>query len=322
MTLSRLELERHVVHALNLGSQSFTVLSAPGIKPLRVASRRVGDARYFNIYAWNVTHGGVSRSLDEFRIQITGATPAAVPGEQTLIIGWSGQFEVFAAWDPSVHLNRNASSPSLQIPRGTLESAYDRGLAAETRGSGDVVVAFRPDLLSAYAHVAGSMHADDAITLAAELNEIPSASFYPPVTRTKTARIVEAYFREWDFGARVLNAYDHSCAICGLQLGLVEAAHIVPVAVAGSTDETRNGLCLCRIHHRAYDALLVDVAPDLTIKVSASQIARLRALGRAEGSGAISELDGRRLLVVPDAVSDRPYAAYLLNGSRSRNWVP
>ena len=57
-------------------------------------------------------------------------------------------------------------------------------------------------------------------------------------------------------------AYGGRCAMCGLNFGLVVAAHIHPVAAPGSVDEVRNGLCLCPNHHQAFDNHRIWVNPD------------------------------------------------------------
>lgn len=52
--------------------------------------------------------------------------------------------------------------------------------------------------------------------------------------------------------------YDNTCAICGSQRETpagtpeVEAAHIYPKSES-SSDDPRNGLTLCRLHHWAFD---------------------------------------------------------------------
>lgn len=320
--MSPVQLENWVLRALDMNSETLVLPRSRGAKPIQVAVADSGGVNRFRIYAWRITHGGATRAASEYRIQITGAYPTSFPGEQTLILGWSEEFEVFAAWDPVAHLNRTAVSPSLQVSQQTLEAAYDRGVAAETRGSGDVVVAFKAELLTGYSRVAGDMHAEDSNLLTRGLNEIPGSVPSAPRTRTRVTQVIESYYRSWDFGGRVLGAYDYSCAICGIQLGLVEAAHILPVAVPTSTDETRNGLALCRIHHRAYDALLIDISPELTLKVSRTQLARLGSLGRAEGSSQLLELEGQYLSVLPFDASDRPHPLYLEQGSRARHWQP
>lgn len=49
--------------------------------------------------------------------------------------------------------------------------------------------------------------------------------------------------------------------MCGLGIGLVEAAHIYPVAAPGSTDTLDNGVALCRNHHRSFDRCEIWIRP-------------------------------------------------------------
>ncbi|MEY7847912.1 HNH endonuclease [Natrarchaeobius sp. A-rgal3] len=64
--------------------------------------------------------------------------------------------------------------------------------------------------------------------------------------------------RDHAFAELVKDAYDYSCAICGSRRETpagnpeVEAAHIYPKREGGS-DDVRNGLTLCKLHHWAFD---------------------------------------------------------------------
>lgn len=64
--------------------------------------------------------------------------------------------------------------------------------------------------------------------------------------------------RDKAFQVAIRRLYSNQCAICGLSLrspkGLLEvqAAHIYPKSEDGS-DDVRNGICLCRMHHWALD---------------------------------------------------------------------
>jgi hypothetical protein len=49
--------------------------------------------------------------------------------------------------------------------------------------------------------------------------------------------------------------------MCGFNFGLIEAAHVYPVSAPGSTDDSWNGLALCRNHHAAFDRHLIWVNP-------------------------------------------------------------
>lgn len=65
------------------------------------------------------------------------------------------------------------------------------------------------------------------------------------------------------FRFQVLSRYGGACVLCGLDVDLLlEAAHICGVE-DGGTDDPRNGIVLCRNHHRAFDApaLLVGIEP-------------------------------------------------------------
>ena len=76
----------------------------------------------------------------------------------------------------------------------------------------------------------------------------------------KVVREVRPGHRRFSFG--VIERYGSQCAVCELNFDdLLEAAHICPWA-AGGTDDPRNGLRLCALHHRAFDAGYWAVEPD------------------------------------------------------------
>ena len=58
------------------------------------------------------------------------------------------------------------------------------------------------------------------------------------------------------FTRQIMEVYKHQCAICGIQIGIVEAAHVQEVRDHG-TDEICNGIALCRNHHFAFDMNLI-----------------------------------------------------------------
>lgn len=65
--------------------------------------------------------------------------------------------------------------------------------------------------------------------------------------------------RDPDFRDRVLKKYNYNCIVCGCkEPAILEAAHIKGVAEGGD-DSTDNGICLCRNHHKLYDAALLDI---------------------------------------------------------------
>jgi hypothetical protein len=63
------------------------------------------------------------------------------------------------------------------------------------------------------------------------------------------------------FSFRVFQRYGEQCAVCDISENvLLDAAHIHPKTVRG-TDDPRNGLVLCKLHHKALDAGLFSINP-------------------------------------------------------------
>lgn len=64
--------------------------------------------------------------------------------------------------------------------------------------------------------------------------------------------------RDPDFRARILKAYEYSCAICGFNVRLgnnlvaIDATHI-QWHQAGGPDTEENGIALCSLHHKLFD---------------------------------------------------------------------
>jgi putative restriction endonuclease len=83
------------------------------------------------------------------------------------------------------------------------------------------------------------------------------------ITTQTTQRLHQHSFRE-----RVLNAYKDHCALCRLKhRELLDAAHIIPDSEPDGIPEVRNGLSLCKIHHTAYDKMIIGITPDYTIEI-------------------------------------------------------
>ncbi|HVB81064.1 MAG TPA: HNH endonuclease [Candidatus Binataceae bacterium] len=82
--------------------------------------------------------------------------------------------------------------------------------------------------------------------------------------RSIRQRLHQAVFRE-----RVLAAYGHRCALSGLpEPRLIDAAHIVPDDEELGQPDVRNGICMSKIHHAAFDTGLIGIDPDFIIHVS------------------------------------------------------
>ncbi len=84
-------------------------------------------------------------------------------------------------------------------------------------------------------------------------------------TVTTTTRVGQDFFRR-----AVLSAYNNRCCITGLSIPkLLVASHIVPWRVDTKNRlNPRNGLCLSMLHDKAFDAGIIGISADMTIRVS------------------------------------------------------
>lgn len=83
------------------------------------------------------------------------------------------------------------------------------------------------------------------------------------LTASVRIRLHQRSFRE-----RVLDAYRSTCAFCRLRhRELLDAAHIVPDSDPAGDPKITNGIALCKIHHAAFDALMLGITPDYRILV-------------------------------------------------------
>lgn len=99
---------------------------------------------------------------------------------------------------------------------------------------------------------------------------------YNPLHKEKKVVKVtrESAIRARGFRQAVVEAYDCSCAFCGMRINSpdtlmweVEAAHIVPSSSMGK-DDIWNGIALCRLHHWAFDVGWFTLQNDYTVQVS------------------------------------------------------
>ncbi len=86
------------------------------------------------------------------------------------------------------------------------------------------------------------------------------------------------------FRELVVAAYRESCTVCRLRHPeLLDAAHILEDRDERGKPEVSNGLALCKIHHGAFDANIMGIAPDRQIHIrrtfSTRSMARCYATG-------------------------------------------
>jgi len=305
-------------------------LSDPRYHPFRLHIYKGEENYRIKIYIWNMTHGGGERRpVDEYRIQITGiARFESEIGGETLILGWWEQGEVFAGFDFSRHTGPLGASPSIQIREEALRNAYINGFAPWRKENEEIAIAFRPDFFIEYVRNLESLHSfgesqtdysalEEASQRPEEINQAAIENLALP-RQTIIARVTRKV-RENSFKARVLTAYGSRCAFCGMQLKLIEAAHIIPVSHEASTDETSNGLSLCSLHHRAYDMCLVTFNQQYQIIANEDKFEEFRELALDGGLDRfINEM--RPIIYLPPAVNDRPHIENIRISNEIRGW--
>lgn len=329
-TLSRSQLLDRIVDTIQQSGWNVLYLPATAEHPIKLRVYQQETSYQLRIFIWNLTPGGNNRPEDEYRIQIHVPTLEPEPGFLSLLLGWWDEGNVFAAFDFTKHIGVQGKSSSRQIKKDTLNRAAINGIAAYDKGNGEVAIAMRPDLFMLYVssleqlHTFGESERDfealeevmkPDVTVNTQLLDRVS----PP--RQTAIQTINRKLRDNSFRQRVLTVYSHQCAFCGIQLNLVDAAHIIPVNYESSTDETCNGICLCVLHHRAYDSGLVTLNSVYEILHSPEKMQQLKDSGHDRGMDKFIQ-DLRPLIHVPPDVRDRPHSSYVEQANTLRGWPP
>ena len=83
----------------------------------------------------------------------------------------------------------------------------------------------------------------------------------------------EEPIRSAGFRQAIMGLYDYTCAVCQLRVvtmdgeSATEAAHIIPFHISQSND-VRNGISLCKLHHWAFDKGLISLSEAYKVVVS------------------------------------------------------
>ena len=320
-----------VEHALREAGFNILHLSEPGTHPALYQIFRGDDTWRLSVYIWNLTHGGQNRPVDEWRIQVTGVDQFQPElGGKALILGWWDDAGIFAGFDLSRHVGDIGASPSIQLREAALHQAAVNGFAPHNKGNGELAIAFRPDFLATYIENLELLHECGEILQEVEIlhqigvdpasltdTEITEGIAEPrryAIVSTKKA------LRELDFRDRVLTAYGHRCAMCGIQLRLLDGAHILPAAHPDSSDGTNNGVALCTLHHRAFDRSLVTFDPDFRIHLNKKMLEELKSVNQAKGTKRFKKAL-RPILALPPDKKDRPAPHFINAANEIRGWT-
>jgi len=127
--------------------------------------------------------------------------------------------------------------------------------------------------------------------------------------RRYVTRLVQQRLHQEEFRVRVIRAYRVNCAVCRLHghRELVDAAHILPDGHPKGAPVMPNGLCLCKLHHAAFDTHVIGIRPDYVVEVRKDVLAEIDGPILRHG---LQGMDKRRL-VLPQRPEQHPDPAFL-----------
>ena len=288
-TLNPAELLHVLVDAFRKYTES--TLFIEGSNPYRFSL----NGKHISVFIGNIHHAGRS-DADEFRIQCPGDLPTRfgiqqASGDNIAVLGFHSDMDVFSAWDPTRLLARNSRTQrfSIYTRMSKIREASRVGVSTYIDSNQQNILSFRSQFAGLYVENSKTIHevSDSQLrTIADKYGETLPGQRPVEIGRVKGQRITVThtqYARSPQFRATVLEAYSHSCAMCGVQLDLIEAAHVVPHAHPQGLDVITNGIALCSLHHRSFDSGLLFIDPNYEIRFNLAKVNYLRKMNRATG---------------------------------------
>ncbi|MYD91589.1 MAG: HNH endonuclease [Caldilineaceae bacterium SB0662_bin_9] len=309
------------------GSVTAYVSESLRTHPRKFAVSYLGQTYSLWLYIWTLTHGGRVSLPNEYRIQMTSvASPLdRNPNGLTALMGYCPDLKMFAGFDLKKHCIFTEGSPSVQIDIAAIYEARQSGLSFAAKDSNEIAIGVRPDHFWFYCLNADNLHLHGVednlaaiLTKVIEIEEVPQQEITELVAeRKQIVEKVHRYSRSAKFRRQVMSAYGNRCAVTGMQLRLVDAAHILPVTSDGSSDHVTNGIALAPTFHRAYDTCLIYLDENFVMKLNEEKIEELVTddLG-GEIHQFRSFLD--KTIYLPVDMSQRPRLEYIAMANRHR----
>lgn len=282
------DLKYLLIDSLRLYSDNVAFID--GKNPYRFSINK----KTFYVFIHNVHESGEGRkNQDECRIQVAKSknfNAAMNSGTDVIVLGYFADEKVFAAWNPFLMRDRFNKKKTISLySRFSVqkEAAINR-IATYRDTKGQSVISFKPDYLGLYLENISNIHllsedellalitTSDTLNVQNQNGEVDFHEGHLTITHTR-------YKRDPRFKSIVYDAYDNRCAMCGIQLELIEAAHIVPHSHEKGTDDIGNGISLCALHHTAYDRSLIYFDNEFNILINDSKMKYLEKVGLDSG---------------------------------------
>lgn len=282
----------------------------------------------FYIYIKNVHESGRGRgNEDECRIQIARSKEIskALSSKKTVIVlGYFHDYKVFTAWNPLMMASRfNVKKTiSLYSRFSTHKKALEAGISNYIDNNNQSIISFSPKYLGLYLENIENIHSIDENQLQqliSKSDESDSEDKYTElhIKKHKFTITHKQYKRDPKFRKIIYQAYNNRCAMCGIKLGIVIAAHIIPHADPDGTDEVDNGICLCPLHHDAYDSGIVYFDENFKIKLNQEKIRYLEKMDLDSGIKKFEELTFEEISL-PENMAFRPTSTNINLANKKR----
>ena len=322
--LNKTQLKYLLIDSLKRYSEDITYVS--GDNPYKFMIHK----KIFFIFIHNVHASGRGRTnQDECRIQVNRTNSfleAKKSGEPVLFFGYLADYDVFTTWNPFILTERINERDVISVYSrfSTQERASRLDISCYIDSNGQVIISFKPEYLGLYLENFIEMH---KCTESELLGLIKVADGIPMSDNTESA-IVKINGRKYivnhrqirsdpSFYINVKKCYAYKCSFCGIQLELVSAAHIIPNAHPDSPQDIKNGLCLCGLHHTAFDNALLYLDLKYNIILNEAKVDYLKKVKRAEGIQKFLKLQYGKLRM-PESNLCIPSLDYILKANEIR----
>ena len=337
MTFNKQLLPHFIRDALRPYSEDFAM---SGKNPVAVRL----NGKEYSTHVSYVHDSGANRSNpDEVRIQIPRKLIDQQKnefnkGRKTAFIGFFEDGETFVGWDSQYIFLSQAQTIVSVYARSSQQAQVETSSAAvhefSPKGKGSLgtssAIALPANALGFYLENTESFHRlrsesdiqamiqghneilDEKISGTSGTLEVGQQGQKERFSFTRTA-----FLRDPLFKRQVMEAYNRACCVCGRQLAIVQAAHIIPHSEPDSLDTIANGLALCIEHHRLYDSALLLPGPDRSLVFNEERAEYLRQTKQDRGLDEIEAKHGQKFSV-PKLAQNHPSDDYLQRGLEIR----
>jgi putative restriction endonuclease len=330
--LNKNDLRYLLIDSLKLYSDNVNFID--GNNPYRFSINK----KVFYVLIRNVHESGNGRkNQDECSVQLSnskGFVQSLNSQIDTVILGYFADEKVFTAWDPRFQNDRfgvgfkSETKPCnvrIYSRFSKQTEAAQKNIAAYRDNKEQSIISFKPEYLGLYLENIQTIHqlSDEKLIELVKKSDSLNDENLDGLFDTSEGVLTITHARQKrdpNFRRKIYDAYNHKCAMCGIGLELIEAAHIIPHSHELGTDEVDNGISLCALHHTAYDRSLIYFDQSLNIKINENKIEYLEKVGLDSGIRKFEKLAFDKILT-PDNHILRPNKGNIKIANQTRGII-